>query len=192
MVGRHSTALLSNIMSEDNQEQSRIITMREVDLRNVILTLIRNMTKVNKDNVIDKKAEDIEAVSVSVPQNLNLTISEDLSEDSDLALLMYLALFFLWYGAIIYGCLIGCGIYNKRRRTVTLYQAFVERTDLREQLRKRKEELRERRRHQRSHLPLQSIGGFHITQLVSSPRYLPDLIIRDVITGFSSPRVLLT
>mgnify|MGYP001791111911 CR=1 FL=1 len=157
--------------------QQKIIAMEHNELRYLLQQLIRNLTQ-EKDSIMTNAEE-----NVTVIENnntfINLTniggnsssLIEHNPDRSDISLAIYLGLFFLWYGGIIYGCLIGMGVYNRRRKSATLYQTFVERNDIREELRKRKEQLVQHRRmqHRASCTSQQSIGSFNLVYYDHSP-----------------------
>lgn len=93
---------------------------------------------------------DSASINSTMSNALNTTTSaaDQLSDEEKLEMVYYLIFFFLWYGALIFGCLIGFGVY-KTPGSFIMYKKFVDRQDIRERLKKEKMEEIQRKKMQR-------------------------------------------
>lgn len=154
---------------------SQLISIKHSDLRYLLQELLRNLTQARNSPTLTNAPTDNSNYTQTTQHEVNSSsVGTEGKDDADITMFIYLGLFFLWYGGFIYGCLIGMGVYNKRPKSATLYQRFVERGDIREELRKRKEEMVQHRRMQRraSNMSQQTIAGFNLVSYDRSPKYV--------------------
>lgn len=128
-------------------EKSYIIS--EQQLWNLVSFLVRNISN-------DKPAISFGSTITTVANEYNITTINanfsrapvDLTEDEEITMIFYILIFFVWYGGIIFVCLIGFGVY-KTSSSYDIYKAFVEREELRAQIKQEKLDKLEKKRLQR-------------------------------------------
>jgi len=100
------------------------ITLTDAQLYRLLLRLSQNITLrhadtaiLTTDNITDHFSTTVEPATVAI----------------------YVSVFFLWYGGLIFVCLIGLGVY-KKPNSYEIYKKFVDRQDLKEQIKREKQE----------------------------------------------------
>ena len=84
-------------------------------LHDLLYQLLRNIS-LNRDTAVHSN---ITSVVTADPADKT---TAGLADQEALTLVLYVGIFFLWYGGLIFGCLVGLGVYNKRHQSYTLYQ----------------------------------------------------------------------
>ena len=140
---------------EDSAEYAgKTYALTQKQLNYLIASIVKNLSastqneqKIPSSVVIDPVGDNSvfnPALNNSVNMTSAVTI-EDLSDDEKITMIFYVLVFFLWYGGLIFLCLIGFGVYKKPSSYET-YRKFVDRKELREKLKQEKHEELEKRR----------------------------------------------
>lgn len=126
----------------------KVYELTEKELWNIISYVLRNVSLPREDSLLSIPDTHSNDSTVNITTTLHLP-SDEFSDDEKMTLL-YVFIFFTWYGALIFGCLIGCGVY-KTPGSFQTYKTFVDRQDLRDKLRREKLAERQRRKLERQY-----------------------------------------
>lgn len=138
--------------------------LTKTQLNYLISSILRNISSSNQNrnnviggsgggSVIDTPVEDAYATVNASMNATSLTEETTLSDDEKITMIFYVLVFFIWYGGLIFICLIGFGVYQKPS-SYEMYRKFVDRKEIREKLKREKLE-----EHQRKKLTRQSSYG---------------------------------
>lgn len=141
----------ANTIDQRVEELEKTYKLTEKQLWDLLSSVLKNITNSKESAVVNLPLPQPEAFPVTTPvtsvpvsgfsiQSINMTAgttSEDLSDDEKIMMIYYVLILFLWYGGIIFVCLIGFGVY-KTPRSKQIYRNFVERQELRETLKQKK------------------------------------------------------
>ena len=143
-----------------NLTEDKTYQLTEKELWNILATLIKNVSS-NSDDGLATQISDPPCVTPA----LNTTNSTELVEgiDDNDTMIIFVLVFFLWYGGLIFVCLIGFGVY-KKPTSYEVYKQFVDRDDIREQLKQKKEEERKQRRLLRQHSTSSMMSAFSLPE----------------------------
>lgn len=158
---------------------NQIYNLTERDLFNLISRIVNDLK--NSDvHIASPVITGTEMTTKSINITMSTTASELTNEESN-AMLVFVLVFFLWYGGLIFICLIGLGVYKKPKSN-KMYESFVERREMKEKLKQQKEEERKQRRMMRQNSDV-SMFSTRSLDLPNGNGKLPH-------SGYVSPRSL--
>lgn len=139
-------------VAHETSASERVYKLTEKQLWNIMCSVFKNISLLaeSEGRSTSTSQQPMSFGSPHINPNVTsniTTLSENLSVD-DRMMVYYVLVFFIWYGALIFGCLIGAGVY-KTPGSFHTYKRFVDREDLRNKLKEQKLAEIERKRTQR-------------------------------------------
>lgn len=146
-----SSHAASTTSSSSSEVSEKLIQLSERQLWNLLTALMRNLSSPSSSL---EQPPHLTQTTYSITSTVNMTsTTSTASTDDRTTMIAFVLVFFIWYGGVIFVCLIGFGVY-KKPSSYEVYRKFVERRDIREQMKQMKDEERKQRQMRRQNSSL--------------------------------------
>lgn len=143
----------STPVDEPTAVVGKTYTLTEKQLNYLISSIIRNISLASNNDRVgggSSATNILEENSLNTVVNSSVNVTsvvtpDELSDDEKITMIFYVLVFFVWYGGLIFLCLIGFGVY-KKPSSYEIYRRFVDRKEIREKLKQKKQEELEKRK----------------------------------------------
>lgn len=166
----------SNGLEEPAEYAGKTYALTQKQLNYLISSIVKNLSASTQNEQNSPGSDllnpigDNSGLNSGLNNTINMTSAvtiEDLSDDEKITMIFYVLVFFLWYGGLIFMCLIGFGVY-KKPSSYEIYRKFVDRKELREKLKEQKHQELEKRKILRQSSFGSSMSGNSLDQSRSS------------------------